>query len=73
MTDPDEGDRRIAALEKELAEAQTEATYSQIEANLVRRRLKETLDMAMHVVGDVTAGFDATIQRMADDLNGHRQ
>lgn len=70
MTDPDEGDRRIAHLELELAKAQTAATYFQIEAALVRQRLKATLSMAAGVIGRLAAEFDANVQRMADDLNG---
>ena len=70
MTDPDEGDRRIAQLEHELAQLQTDATWRQLEAGLVRQRLRATLTIAVDVIGRLAAGFDASVQRMADDLNG---
>jgi hypothetical protein len=70
MTDPEEADRRVEKLERELAQAQAEAAYRQIAANLVRQHLKDTLDIAMRAVHRFSAGFDASIERMADDLNG---
>lgn len=73
MIDPDEGDRRIAEREQDLARLQTDATYRQIEANLVRERLKATLGIAVSVIGRMTAAFDGNLARMADDLNGGGQ
>lgn len=70
MTEPDDSDRRIAELEVELAQLQTESAYQQIEANLVRQRLKDTLAIAVHVVERLSSGFSANLDRMADDLNG---
>lgn len=74
MTDPGEGDRRIEQQERELARMQSEeTTYRQIEANLVRERLKTTLGTAGVIaaaVHEMIAGFDAGIQQMADDLSG---
>lgn len=71
MTDPDEeAERRIAELEVELAQLQAASVYQQVEANLVRQRLKETLDIAMHVIDRLSVGFEANVERMAEDLNG---
>lgn len=70
MTDPDEADRRIAQLEIDLARAQTDSTYSQIEANLVRQRLRTTLNIAMSAIGRLASGFDTNVARMAGDLTG---
>ncbi len=66
MIDPEESDRRIEQLERALAQLQTETTYQQIEANLGREKLKKTLNIAVRMA----FAMDATLDRMADDLNG---
>lgn len=78
MTALDEFDRRIARQELELARMQAEeTTYRQIEAHFARETLQSTLHTAgviaataLDVLSDIATGFDVTIQRMADDLNG---
>ena len=69
MIDP-EADRRIKELEQELAQIQTDTTYRQIEANLARELLRETLDIAMRTIDGMAAAMDANLQQMANDLNG---
>lgn len=81
MTNADEVDRRIEQRERELAKMQTEeTTYRQIEANLVRDNLKTTLGtagviaaVAIEVISGFAAGFDANVQRMAEDLGGSKE
>ena len=62
-----DADRRVALLELELAREQTDGIYCEIEAALVRKALADVLDIGMRVA----AAFDASVQDMADDLNGH--
>jgi hypothetical protein len=47
MTEPE---YRIAKAERELAEYQTQTIPCQLEAGLVRERLKTTLDIAMRTI-----------------------
>ncbi len=70
MTDPDEADRRIDALERELAQLQADGGYQQLEANLVLEKLKAVAAIAITAIGRMTIGLEDNIQRMADDLNG---
>lgn len=77
MIDP-EADRRIDRLEKELARIQSDETaYVQIEANLQRDNLRRTLTTAetmalaaRRLIEGLTFNLDASLKRMADDLNG---
>ncbi len=52
---------------------QADAIYRQINANLVRQRLKDTLAIAVHALERISVGFDGNVARMADDLNGGGQ
>lgn len=74
MFDHDEADRRIHEKELELARLQAnESTFTQLEAHLVRDTLKESLTTAATIastVVEVVDEFEASVQRMADDLNG---
>jgi len=61
MIDP--RDERIAELERALARAQTNGIPCQIEAALIRERLKATLDIGIHAIDrilieDLEKGFD---------------
>lgn len=72
----DDADRRIHEKELELARLQSEeTTFKQLEANLTRDALKASLTTAATIattVGGVLDEFEASVQRMADDLNGRR-
>ena len=70
MSNPNEADRQIEQLERDLARVQTDTAYRQIEANLVCERLRSTLDIAVNIVHRLASGMDASVERMADDLNG---
>lgn len=74
MPNYEEADRRIHEKEMELARLQAnESTFTQIEAHLTRDALKESLTTAATIagtVGVVLDEFEASVQRMADDLNG---
>ena len=70
MTYTDQADIRIEQLERDLAALQTESAYCQLDAALVRQRLKDTLRIAVSVVERLSFGMDDSLQRMADDLNG---
>ncbi|HTE80405.1 MAG TPA: hypothetical protein VK634_06910 [Reyranella sp.] len=70
MTDPDESDRRIDRLERELAQVQTDTTYTRIEAILGRQRLKATLVIAVKAIGRMSTALAASVQPMADEING---
>lgn len=61
---------RIAQLEIELAQLQTDTTYREIEAGLVRRCLKETLAVAIKILDRAADDFDRTHNDMADGING---
>lgn len=71
-------DRRIAHLENDLARLQTEETTPrQLEANLVRGKLVETLNTAavlaqtaVDVLDKLGDSFEESVERMARDLNG---
>ncbi len=67
MTDA-EADGRLHDLERELARRQTEAGYQQIEAGLVRQRLKETLAIAMRLIGHAADEFEIAHDGMADGI-----
>lgn len=70
MTYADQADINIELLERDLAALQTESAYGQLDAALVRQRLKDTLRVAVSVVERLSFGMDDSLQRMADDLNG---
>lgn len=74
MPSYDEADRRIEEKELELARLQSnESTFTQLEAHLTRDALKESLTTAAAIastVVEVADEFEASVQRMADDLNG---
>lgn len=76
--DFDKADRRIKEKEEELAKLQTELTTpTQLESNLTRVRLKETLytaaaiaKAAVEVLDELGDSFEESVERMSRDLNG---
>jgi hypothetical protein len=69
----DEADLRIEQLERDLAKEQTSAAYCQLEANLVRQRLKDTLQIAMNFLDRAAEAFEQTHDDMADGINDRGQ
>ncbi len=57
---------RIAQIEHDLAVFQTNAIPGQIEAALVRERLKETLSIAMRIIGHAADDFDHVHDGLTD-------
>jgi hypothetical protein len=71
-------DERIAAQEEELARLQTDfTTPSQLQLNLTRRELKDTLHtaaqiarLAVEVLDQLGDSFEESVEQMSKDLNG---
>ena len=70
MISDDPRDQTIRQLETELAEIQSEGAYVQLAAKIERNKLRETLHHLVNAVNHITAGFDANVQRMTNDLTG---
>jgi hypothetical protein len=77
MTDFDVRERRIEALERELARIQFESIPLEIEANLMRETLDRTLTTGvaiartcMVVLDQIGDSMEENIERMSRDLNG---
>lgn len=70
MTDPAESDRRIAQLERDLAQEQSAGMGPQMEAKFVREKIKFTLAIAAKHFDQM---MDASVERMAEDLTGREQ
>lgn len=64
-----EVDRRIAQLEIDLAQIQTTDAYCQLEANLVRQKLKTTLQIAMNFLARAADDFEMAHDGMVDRLS----
>lgn len=73
----DEADQRIKAGEDELARLQTAFIPDELESQLVRGKLKETLtsaavlaQAAVEVLDRLGDSFEESVERMTRDLNG---
>jgi len=77
MRKEQEAEKRIDDMEHELARIQTEGAFDKLESTLVRERLQSTVCTAavfakaiVNMLDELGGNFDASIDRMASDLNG---
>jgi hypothetical protein len=64
-----EAESRIAQLEIDLAQMQTAEAYCQLEANLVRQKLKATLQIAMNFLARAADDLEMAHDGMVDGIS----